>query len=119
MDLADDDELKANGEKQYTATINGSCDSPYGIYFDIENLLAVYPKATLTLNDVLVDGVSTGVDYNQDVFDRNSDGSQMTGDASTTARIYVLNPWNDTKTYTDKYKFTKTLSVVYTVKLNK
>ncbi|MDD5862044.1 MAG: hypothetical protein PUD15_05715 [Prevotella sp.] len=119
VDLADDDELKANGEKQYTATINGSCDSPYGIYFDIENLLAVYPKATLTLNDVLVDGVSTGVDYNQDVFDRNSDGSQMTGDASTTARIYVLNPWNDTKTYTDKYKFTKTLSVVYTVKLNK
>lgn len=113
-----DDELNAKKTKQFTVTLNGASDAPYGIYFDVLNILQDHPNATLTLDAISVDGKALDLStltYTQ----RNEDGTQFTGDLPTTARIYILNPWNPASAAsTDLYKFTNNITIKVTVALN-
>jgi hypothetical protein len=128
------DPLSIEKEGQYTVAINGSNDDPYGLYMDVKYILADHPKARLTLDDVKVDGTSIpNIDYSYAGFTTNSDGTQLVADAKTdptTARIYVLNPWDKTgpfynaanvvgdTPYFPMFKFTSSIAVTFTVKFN-
>ena len=116
------DVVSTNKAGQYTLTVNGSSSSPYGIYLDVTNILAEHPKATLTLNDVAVDGKSV-----KDKFDINysgftqKEGAQLTGDLATTARIYLLNPWDTTSPFASDnsvFKFSSSIAVTFTIAFN-
>lgn len=122
------DVVSIEKEGQYTVTINGTSSDPYIIYMDVLSILADHPKATLTFDDMKVDGTSIAskIDLTWWHFTQNKadDGtiSQMVGDLTTTARIYPCNPWDTTagNPVTDKhvFNFTTSLSMTFTVKFN-
>lgn len=95
----------------YTFTINGSCSSPYGVYLDIEKLLGDHPGCDVAITDIRVDGKS--IDFDDSKISRGN------GDAATTARRYIVDPWGATAGDASKYKFNSSLSVSVHVKMNK
>ena len=98
-------------DADYTFTIHGSCDSPYGVYLDIEKLLGDHPNCDVKITDIKVDGKSIGFD--------DSKISRGNGDAATTARRYIVDPWGATAGEASKYKFSSSLSVTVHVKMSK
>lgn len=115
--------VDAKKEGQYTLTINGSSSSPYGIYLDVLNVLAEHPNATLTLDDVKVDGTAlTGYDWSYTGFNKDEKtGAQLTGDKVTTARIYLLNPWDGTSPFAadnSVFNFSSSITVTFTLAFN-
>lgn len=115
------DELTSKGEEQVTLTLNGASDDPYGIYIDVLNILSEHPNATLTLDGVSVDGTALNLDWSYAGFTQSDTGAQLTGDLSTTARIYLLNPWDTTSPATlntSLFKFSNRIEVTFTIKLN-
>ncbi len=87
----------------YTFTVSGSSDSPYGMYLDILKLLKDYPNCDVEVTDIKVDG--TSIEFDDSIIDRGI------GDAETTARRYILNPWGATADDADKYVFTSSIEV--------
>lgn len=94
----------------YTFTINGASDSPYGIYLDVLKVLADYPNMDMTVTDIKVDGQS--IDFDDTAIDR------CAGDAATTARRYILNPWGATADGAYKYVFSEKIEVTLYVELS-
>lgn len=115
------DELSSKGEEKVSLTLNGSSNSPYGIYIDVMNILSEHPNATLTLDGVSVDGTALNLDWSYAGFTKTNTGTQLTGDLSSTARIYLLNPWDTTSPATQNsnlFKFANKIEVTFTIKLN-
>ncbi len=97
-------------DADYTFTINGSSSSAYGIYLDIEKLLQDHPNCDVAVKDIKVDG--TSIDFDDSAIDRG------TGDAATTARRYILNPWGATAGDASKYNFSSSIAVTVSVKMD-
>lgn len=97
-------------DADYTFTINGSCESPYGLYLDIEKLLGDHPNCSVDITDIKVDGKSISFD--------NSKIERSAGDQATTARRYIVNPWGATAGDAASYKFSKSLAVSIHVKMD-
>lgn len=118
------DALAIKKAGQYTITMNGANDDPYGLYLDVQSILANHPKATLTLDDVSVDGTAiSGIDWSYTGFTKADDGtSQKVSDSdATTARIYILNPWDKTSPFASDntaFKFSSSITVKFTVAFN-
>lgn len=98
------------GDGDYTFTITGSSDSPYGIYLDVLKILADYPNMDMSIKDIKVDGKS--IEFDDALIDRG------VGDAPTTARRYILNPWGDTAGDAPKYVFSSSIEVTLHVVLD-
>lgn len=109
------DKLYIEGSGTYTISVvaDGVADgtSPYGVYLDIEKILKTYPNLDIVINDIKVDGSS--ISFDDTLIDRG------VGDAETTARRYVLNPWSgsitDLDAYTAEFKFTSSIAVTFTL----
>ena len=82
----DSDNVKITGEGTYTFTITGADSDPYGIYLDVKKILGKYPNMDMVITDMRVDGQS--IAFDDALIDRG------VGDDATTARRYILNPWN-------------------------
>ena len=91
------------GDGDYTFTISGTSDKPYGIYLDVMKILADHPNMDMSIKDIKVDGQS--IAFDDTAIDRGA------GDAATTARRYILNPWGATAGDAPKYSFTSTIEV--------
>lgn len=106
-----DDVFVVDGtDADYTFTINGSSGSAYGMYLDIEKLLQDHPNCDVTIKDIKVDGAS--VSFDDAAIDRG------VGDAPTTARRYILNPWGATAGDASKYNFSSSIAVTVSVKMD-
>jgi hypothetical protein len=69
------DELSSKGEEKVSLTLNGSSNSPYGIYIDVMNILSEHPNATLTLDGVSVDGTALNLDWSYAGFTKTNTGT--------------------------------------------
>lgn len=101
------DPVFISGNGDYTLTVNGSSSAAYGMYLDIEKILKDCPNMDVTIKDIKVDGVS--IEFDDATIDRGI------GDAETTARRYILNPWGATAADGPKYSFTSSIAVTITV----
>lgn len=101
------DTFYVTDEGSYTVSISGSSDAPYGIYLDIEKLLKDYPNCDIEITDIKVDG--TSISFDDTAIDRG------TGDESTTARRYILNPWGATANTASNYVFSSSISVTINI----
>ena len=109
------DVLYIEGSGTYTISVeaDGVADgtSPYGVYLDILKILKTYPNLDIVIDDIKVDGSS--IEFDDTLIDRG------VGDAETTARRYVLNPWSgsitDLDAYTAEFKFTSSIVVTFTL----
>lgn len=109
--LNSDDVFVVDGtDASYTFTIHGSCASPYGIYLDVEKILADHPNCSISITDVKADGKS--VAFDDAAIERSS------GDEATTARRYIVNPWGATASTASAYAFSSTLSVTVSVRMD-
>lgn len=97
------DNVFITGDGNYTFTIEGASSKPYGIYLDVLKILADYPNMDMTITDIRVDGAS--IEFDDAVIDRGE------GDAATTARRYILNPWGATAGDAPKYVFSSKIEV--------
>lgn len=97
-------------DADYTFTINGSSAAPYGMYLDIEKILQDHPNCDVAIKDIKVDGQS--IAFDDAVIDR------VVGDAATTARRYILNPWGPTASDASKYVFNSSIAVTVSVKMD-
>ncbi|MBQ8674175.1 MAG: hypothetical protein IJ511_09055 [Bacteroides sp.] len=95
------------GNGDYTLTVNGSSSAAYGMYLDIEKILKDFPNMDVAIKDIKVDG--TSIEFDDTAIDRGI------GDAETTARRYILNPWGATAADGPKYSFTSSIAVTITV----
>jgi hypothetical protein len=99
-----------SGDGDYTFTIEGANDSPYGLYLDIQKILKDNPNMDVVIKDIKVDG--TNIAFDDSAIDRG------TGDESTTARRYILNPWGATAGDAPKYVFNSSITVTITIKMD-
>ncbi len=90
-------------DADYTFTIEGSSSAPYGIYLDIVKLLKDHSNCDVAITDIKVDGSS--IEFDDSIIDRG------VGDAETTARRYILNPWGATAGDAANYIFSSSLAV--------
>lgn len=99
-------------EGSYTLTLDGSDNSPYGLYMDVMGILADHPNADITLNSIKVDGGE--IDFDDELIDRGA------GDDNTTARRYILNPWADPVIFDNPgiFAFDSSITVKFTVTFN-
>ena len=82
----DHGELYLDSDGQYSITVNISDPAIYLLYLDIFKVLGDHPNFSLTINDIKLDGNSTGI--------TDADVEKTVGDDSKDARRYILNPWN-------------------------
>lgn len=106
----DGENVYITGNGDYTFTLTGTYSSPYGIYLDIENALRNYPNFDATIKSIRVDG--NNIAFDDSAIDRG------TGDAATTYRRYILNPWNSAFADPSVFAFNSSLEVVITVTLD-
>lgn len=104
------DAVFISGDGDYTMTVTGASAAPYGMYLDIEKILKDNPNADVVIKDIKVDGKSIQVD------DASID--RGVGDAETTARRYILNPWGTTAGDAPKYVFNSSIAVTVSVKMD-
>lgn len=104
------DNVFITGDGDYTFTIQGASNAPYGMYLDVLKILKDNPNMNMTIKDIKVDGVS--IEFDDTVIDRGI------GDAETTARRYILNPWGATATDAGKYVFSSSIEVILNVKMD-
>ncbi|MDR0962362.1 MAG: hypothetical protein LBM62_07390 [Mediterranea sp.] len=108
----DSEEVSIQDEGQYTFTLNGAYPLPYGMYLDVLLIWKDHPNATLTINSIKADGTALTIDPTL--------LSTTAGDAPTTARLYILNPWggdNQIVSPSD-IAFASSLEVTITVAFN-
>lgn len=91
------------GDGDYTLTITGSDNNPYGLYLDIIGILENNPNMDVEITSIYVDG-------NNVVFDDDKI-ARSAGDDPTTARRYIVNPWGDTASDASNYVFNSSISV--------
>lgn len=91
------DDVYVTTDGDYTFTINGSCSNVYGLYLDIEKLLKDHPNCDVKVVAVKADGKS--VDFDDAAIDR------VVGDAATTTRRYIVNPWGANASTAANYSF--------------
>ena len=101
------DPVFISGNGDYTLSVNGSSSAAYGMYLDIEKILKDCPNMDVAIKDIKVDGVS--IEFDDATIDRGI------GDAETTARRYILNPWGATAADGPKYSFTSSIAVTITI----
>ncbi len=94
----------------YTLTIEGESSSPFGLYLDIEKILKDHPDMDVAITDIKVDGAS--INFDDTIIDRGI------GDAETTARRYIVNPWGLTADDASNYKFNSSIAVTIHVKFD-
>lgn len=99
-----------SGDGDYTVSVEGASSAPYGMYLDIMKILKKYPNMDVAIKDIKVDGNSISFD------DASID--RVVGDAETTARRYILNPWGATASDAPKYAFTSSIAVTISVKMD-
>lgn len=99
-----------SGDGDYTLTIEGASDSPYGLFLDIHKILKDNPNMDAAITDIKVDG--TSIDFDDAVIDRGL------GDEETTARRYILNPWGATADDAPKYIHNSSIAVTIAVKMD-
>ena len=104
------DDVYVTTDGDYTFTINGSCSNVYGLYLDIEKLLKDHPNCDVKVVAVKADGKS--VDFDDAAIDR------VVGDAATTARRYIVNPWGANASTAANYSFSSSLSITVHVTLD-
>jgi hypothetical protein len=97
-------------EGSYTFTVNGAGSDPYGLYLDVFKIKKDHPNVKMTITDIKVDGKSISFD--------DSAIEEGSGDAATTYRRYIVNPWGATAASASNYVFTSTVSVTVNVKFN-
>lgn len=99
-----------SSDGDYTVSVEGASSAPYGMYLDIMKILKKYPNMDVAIKDIKVDGNSISFD------DASID--RVVGDAETTARRYILNPWGATASDAPKYAFTSSIAVTISVKMD-
>lgn len=102
--------LFITGDGDYTLTVEGASSAPYGLYLDILKILKDNPNMDVAIKDIKVDGKS--ISFDDAIIDRGI------GDAETTARRYILNPWGETADDADKYVFTSSIAVTINIKMD-
>ena len=102
--------LFITGDGDYTLTVEGASSAPYGLYLDILKILKDNPNMDVAIKDIKVDGKS--ISFDDAIIDRGI------GDAETTARRYILNPWGETANDADKYVFTSSIAVTINIKMD-
>ncbi len=102
--------VNISGDGDYTVMVEGANDAPQGMYLDILDILGTYPNMDVAIKDIQVDGKS--ISFDDTAIERG------VGDDPTTARRYILNPWNATAATAPNYVFTSSIAVTITVKLN-
>lgn len=80
------------------------------MYLDVEKILQDHPNCEVAIKDIKVDGQS--IAFDDAVIDR------VVGDAATTARRYILNPWGPTASDASKYVFNSSIAVTVSVKMD-
>jgi hypothetical protein len=83
----DSETLYIDSEGTYTLTSYVDGFDAYGIFLDSYKLLGDHPNCDIKITDIKVDGTSIAFD--------DSEISRGAGDLTTTARRYILNPWNE------------------------
>lgn len=104
------DNVFITGDGDYTFIIYGASNAPYGMYLDVLKILKDNPNMDMAVKDIKVDG--TSIEFDDTVIDRGQ------GDAETTARRYILNPWGATKDDAGKYVFSSSIEVTISVKMD-
>lgn len=97
-------------DADYTFTLTQPNSNPYGIYLDVAKILAYHPNCDIVIKDIKVDGKS--ISFDDSAIDRG------TGDVSSTARRYIVNPWGPTAGEASKYAFSSTITVTISVKMD-
>jgi hypothetical protein len=82
-------------EGSYTFTVNGAGSDPYGLYLDVFKIKKDHPNVKMTITDIKVDGKSISFD--------DSAIEEGSGDAATTYRRYIVNPWGATAASASNY----------------
>lgn len=99
------------GDGTYTLTISGSDSSPYGLYLDVVGILDDYPNCDIAITDIQVDGSSVYFD--------DDEISRSEGDDSSTARRYIVNPWEEsTANDAPYYSFSSSIAVTVQVTMD-
>jgi len=101
------DPVFISGNGDYTLSVLGASSAPYGLYLDIEKILKDNPNMDAAIKDIKVDGKS--ISFDDSVIERG------VGDAETTARRYIINPWGATAGDAPKYVFNSSIAVTITV----
>lgn len=101
------DAVFISGNGDYTLSVLGASGSPYGLYLDIEKILKDNPNMDVVIKDIKVDGKS--ISFDDSVIERGE------GDAATTARRYIINPWGATAGTAPDYVFSSSIAVTITV----
>jgi hypothetical protein len=101
------DAVFISGNGDYTLSVLGASSTPYGMYLDIEKILKDNPNMDVAIKDIKVDGKSISFD--------DSAISRGVGDAETTARRYIINPWDATAGTAPNYVFSSSIAVTVTV----
>jgi len=104
------DPVFISGDGNYTLTVTGASATPYGFYLDIEKILKDNPDMDVEIKDIKVDG--TSITFDDNAIDRG------TGDAATTARRYIINPWGTTAGEAPNYVFSSSIAVTISVTMD-
>lgn len=103
--------LAISSEGTYSIAIDVTESDPYLLYLDVLKFLRDYPNGDIYLNSVKVDGTDIGM--------TDADVERGTGDDATTARRYILNPWNTASVpWTPKFVVKSKIEVSFTVKFD-
>jgi hypothetical protein len=106
------DPVFVTGDGDYTFTVTGASNSPYGLYLDILKILKDNPNMDAVIKDIKVDG--TSIAFDDDAIDRLFGGDG--GD--TNARRYIINPWGATANDAPRYVFNSSITVTVSVKMD-
>jgi hypothetical protein len=106
------DAVFITGDGDYTLTVTGASNSPYGLYLDILKILKDNPNLGAVVKDIKVDGTSIA-------FDDAAIDHTLGGDGGDThARRYILNPWGATADDAPKYTFNSSIAVTVSIKMD-
>ncbi|NDV94913.1 hypothetical protein D0T84_08285 [Dysgonomonas sp. 521] len=104
------DAVFISGNGDYTLSVLGASSEPYGMYLDIEKILKDNPNMDVAIKDIKVDGKS--ISFDDSAIERGL------GDAETTARRYIINPWGATAGTAPNYVFSSSIAVTITVNMD-